>query len=174
MTKDKFGLPGERDLVDELTRHQISYGWSHPKRTQQVGAKPRADHRRRAQCAFRLRVEPIDTGGDRRLQRRRDAYLGDVRSGHIRFGLSAQHTAFGEFAHDFFGEERITGCPVGNRLSELAIRRVGPKQAGDQRGGVRITKRRKGNVGATGHPGRRTLVLGAVVTRTRRGSAESP
>ena len=42
--------------------------------------------------------------------------------------LPAQHATLGQFAHDFLGEERITGGPVGDRLAQCANRWVGPEQ----------------------------------------------
>ena len=41
---------------------------------------------------------------------------------------SPRSTTLGQFAHDFLGEERITGGPVGDRLAQCANRGVGPEQ----------------------------------------------
>ena len=69
MVKHILGLPGERDLIDELGRQQVGNDRFNAQCRQQVRSEPRADHRRRAQRSFRFRVEPIDAGGDRCLQR---------------------------------------------------------------------------------------------------------
>ena len=43
-----------------------------------------------------------------------------------------QYSALGEFADDLFGEERVTGGPVGDRLAQPADRGVRPEQPSDQ------------------------------------------
>ena len=57
MVEHILGLAGEPDLIDELGRHQVVNDRFDAQHGQQVQAEPRADHRRRAQRAFRLRVE---------------------------------------------------------------------------------------------------------------------
>ena len=67
MVEHIFRIPGELDLIDELGGHQIGNLGFDAEPRQQIHAEPRADNRRGAQRAFRLRVQPIDARGDRRL-----------------------------------------------------------------------------------------------------------
>ena len=76
MVKHKLGVPGERDLIDELGRQQVGNHRFDTQCRQQVRSEPRADHRRRAQRSFCCGVEPINTGGDRCLQRSGHSNLG--------------------------------------------------------------------------------------------------
>jgi hypothetical protein len=46
---------------------------------------------------------------DGRLQRGRHTHLSDLFHRYVCAELSLQHTTLGQFAHDFFGEKRITG-----------------------------------------------------------------
>jgi hypothetical protein len=56
MVKHILCLAGEPDLIDELGRHQVSNDRFDAQLSQQIGAKPGADDRRRAQGAFGFRV----------------------------------------------------------------------------------------------------------------------
>ena len=87
IAEDELGFAGESDLIDELGGHQVGRQLVRPRAVQQVEAEPRADHRRGAQRLFRLRVESVDAGGDRCLQRRGHAHLGDVGGDSICAGL---------------------------------------------------------------------------------------
>ena len=68
MVKHVLGLSREPDLIDELGCHQFVNDWLDAQCGDQFSCESRADHRCRAQRAFRVRVQPIDARGDRRLQ----------------------------------------------------------------------------------------------------------
>ena len=152
MVEHILGLSGEPDLIDELGRHQVGNDRFDAQLGQQVEAEPRPDDRRRAQRAFRFRVEPIDARGDGRLQRGRHTHLSNLCGRHVCAALPAQHTTLGQFAHDLLGEKRITGGPLGDRLAQPANRGVRPEQLRNQCCRLRITQRRKGYGLCTVHP----------------------
>jgi hypothetical protein len=116
MVEPILGSAGKPDLIDEFGGHQVSNRRFNPKRSQQVQAKPRADDRCRAQRAFGFRIESIDARGDGGLQRGRHAHLSNPCRRHVCAPLPAQNTALRQFAHDLFGEERVTGGPSGDRV----------------------------------------------------------
>ena len=59
-------------------------------------------------------------------------------------GLSLQHAALGQVAHDLLGEERVPGGPLGDLVAKRTIRGVRAEQLRDQRRGFRIAQRAQG------------------------------
>jgi len=56
------------------------------------------------QRMFGRRTQPVDAGGDGRLQRWRHPDLGDIRAAGVAAALAFEHAAFGELANDLLGE----------------------------------------------------------------------
>ena len=75
MVKHILGLPGEADLIDELSGQQIINDRFNPQRGQQIQVKPLAEHCRCAQRALCYCVEAVDARGDGCLQCDRHAHL---------------------------------------------------------------------------------------------------
>ena len=78
--------------------------------------------------ALGFRVESVDARGDGGLQRGRHAHLSNLCRRHVCAPLPAQNTALRQFAHDLFGEERVTGGPI-RRSCRVALRAKGPARA---------------------------------------------
>ena len=128
MVEHILGLLCEPDLIDELGRQQVRDRRFDPEHLKQAEAEPRADDRRCAQCAFCFRAQSVDAGGDGRLQRGRHTHLGTVCRRDVCARLPFHHTTLGDFTHDFLGEERVTGGPLGDRLAQCTNRGVRPEQ----------------------------------------------
>src|SRR6478752_6683553 len=116
------------DLIDKLAHHQAINGWFDTRGGQQVKVESRADDRRRAQRALSRPIETVDARGDGRLKGGGHANLSDLCRRHVCARLPAQHSTLGQVAHDLFGEERITGGPLGDRLAQPADGWVLPEQ----------------------------------------------
>ena len=87
---------------------------------QQIAVEAGADDRRGGERVFGRRAEPVDAGGDGRLQRGRHADLGHVDVAGVAAALADKHAAFGEVTGDLLGEERVTGRAPGDHLADLA------------------------------------------------------
>ena len=78
MVKHVFRLPGEADLIDELSGQQIVNDRFNSQRGQPVRVKPRTEDCRCAQRALCPWVESIDASSDSCLQRDRHAHLANL------------------------------------------------------------------------------------------------
>ena len=129
MVEHILGLPGEPDLIDELGRQQVR---DRPVRSRAFASRPRLNREPMTAAALNVRLasgsQPVDAGGDGRLQRGRHTHLSTLCRRDVCARLPFHHTTLGEFTHDLLGEERITGGPLGDRVAQCANRGVRPEQ----------------------------------------------
>src|SRR5215475_5841842 len=120
MPKRIFGVRGESHLVDELRCYQLVDGRPDLQAFQQVTVEAGTDNRRGGERVFGRRAEPVDTGGNGRLQGGRHADVGHIGATDIVAALTDEHTALGEVAGDLLREERVAGSARGDYVAYLA------------------------------------------------------
>ncbi len=147
----------EFDLVDELRGHQLGQPRRHAVRSQRLqrgDVEAGSDHRRGVQDGLRLRVQPVDTGGQHGLDGGGHLDALDGAGEPITAATAREHTATGQIPDDLLDKERITRCGNGYPVGQTRRRRVGPQQLVGQ-----SHRRRRGQ------RSQRDRVLGAAAQR---------
>src|SRR5271157_1014900 len=108
MAKRVFGVRGEPDLIDELGGDQLVDNRVDVEAGQQVAAEARPDDRCGRERVFVRRAEPVDAGGDGRLQGGRHADVGDIDVARVATAFTDKYAAFGQVTGDLLGEKGVT------------------------------------------------------------------
>jgi hypothetical protein len=162
LTKDVFGISGELHLRHQLGLEQLVHLGVDAHRRQQVRVEPHAYHRSGAQCTLRGWLEPVDSGGDGRLQRAGHADLTGLLPALVGATLAHQHAAFGEVPHDLLGEEGIARGTLGDGGRQFGYGRIRSQQCGRQRSRFGTAQRGERQRLRAGNARQRSLELGPV------------